>query len=468
MIDWDATVSIKDVEAAYCEFNELALSSFRSAADDDVGNQQQRRKALDAWMQKRKGNASASSPSGDCEVDLDEFRIGRSGGGIRDESSQDTSAAGVRTSLSLLRSFLDNVVVIFPSAFEHVSGNPFDEAFPCVSVDPLFLGQSGGEDLFLAVDGMVRRVRNAPFLCDDVEKLFSEEVGGTSTSLTSAWLEPLVRNSRWMSDDPSEIRIPLYALLMARFEFAVFESYRERSLRPSVSTDVSPVDDEKALSKVEGDSTSIRAASSRDNKPGVTGKDPVSRTSSLAAMIRDVGELVVRLQGRSDTFDSERLGEIWSPFAEACVAGDGSGPRMRGVRDLLFTPFSLLARVAHPMKFDFDTLDYALGGSLKRMASIQVNETDRRSLYEDGSCPSNADSEGSNGESVAAKTIEPNTTDAPLAMDGVDGEQTQLVSQTKKKKNKKKRRKVSVISPCRFWDVNKTHLMFRFPFIPTG
>lgn len=297
-IDWEATVSIKDVQDWYSVEDKSEMGS-----DKDVEGPSIVSIVDDESLHQASMAMDASSAS-------DVFRI------PTQQSKSEVSALSGEA-----RQLLDSMCCIFPSAFHRASGSTVDERSPYVFVSPLFEGTS--EELFQALDSMGLFARGKSF--------FSLEEMSTSSRVS--WLRHLGTSA--FSEDAV---VPLYALLFARLEFAGFESYSEQTAKLKsalVAVDLSPVDNIKN-SRGEEDSTIGQYASAFENECSFVSDFDSKTTVNL---LKDVRALASLLQDDS----SDDLGLSFTPFVDKYVI-NGNQDHARLVHNMLFMPFAVLGK----------------------------------------------------------------------------------------------------------------------------
>ena len=350
--------------------------------------------------------ASAATPENvvlDSPGDSDAFRI----------PSENASSAKAAQSTKPLKKelgkspqmFLDHVCTLFPSLLKHVSGEiDGDDHHPFVTINPVYLENTSSEELILLLDAMGQEASKAPFLSKAKtnnatigrEEKQSEEK--TAENDTQFWLDSLLANeSGTHSEDSQSSEVPLYALLIARMEFAVFESYQKSKGRLQMFSEANK--DESTAYPKEGEG-SVKSSSSQ----------PKYVTAALIGDVRNCLRLLKEGRPSSD----QGLDEIMQPVVDAFLGGTPSV--LCSAESLLFTPLSWLALSSKTGSgIDFASLDAAILSALHQATS--------------GTRPS----KGSKDSSTVAPPEESGA--GPESVNG----------QGKKKKKRKNRRKVSSV-----------------------
>lgn len=323
-------------------------------------------------------------------------------------------------SFDLLCSLFDQTSVTFPSVFRHVSENVVDERFPFVSVHPSFLEKTGNEES-CALDSLSLSFFGDRFLAD--EETYS-------SGSPSSWLHNSLKR-KYSSDSC----IPVGALVLARFEAAVMESFlsRNQQVRPTALLVDLRLSDHNKRSSMRGieESSGDMDASANETEVSIAETENESRPT--------LHMLVADLISHARAFDSgtinvDTLMELIGPFLLAFKVDE---PELCKVETLLLTPMRLLGQTGDSLQnIDFSLLDEGVSSALKRVkdynaSSETVAETGHVETNEQQHAPSDV---GTSEE-----------------QDVVISEEQQPEIQTsgqKKKRRKSRKRKVSVHYSC--------------------
>lgn len=236
-------------------------------------------------------------------------------------ASSSTGADDER-SLRFAKQILDHVAIIFPSAVRHVSEGISSVHRPTVVIRPTFFATNDDEELFLALD----RCAGAQFLLKD-----RMEAG---TSDFFQWLRLRLSSG----EGTAVLSVPLYALMLARFEWTIREAFRARR------QDAPHRGGDMGNSAVKG---------------SAVGKDFLV---DLFSYCRDA-DLTMAI-------DTATLASCVSPLAEACLLNESDQLIDAGrVEKMIMTPFSwILCATVHKGSVDFGLLDKAVAASLQNMS----------------------------------------------------------------------------------------------------
>jgi len=290
-------------------------------------------------------------------------------------ASSSTGADDER-SLRFAKQILDHVAVIFPSAVKHVLEESSSVHRPTVVIRPTFFATNDDEELFLALD----RCAGAQFLLKDRIE--------ASTSDYFQWLR-----LRLSSGEGTTVHsVPLYALMLARFEWTIREAFRARRQDAS-------------------------------HRGGIMGKSAVKGSAVGKDFLGDLFSYC-RDADLTMAIDAATLARFVSPLAETCLLNESDQLINAGrVENIIMTPFSwVLCATFHKGPVDFGLLDRAVAASLQNMSDH---------------------SSSANHEVACATSTEHNET--PSSATAESTKQTNTSYKKKKKKNKKRKvRKVSV------------------------
>jgi hypothetical protein len=270
---------------------------------------------------------------------------------IRGQSEEESSDWGNEVtesvdSLGFVRAIFDQICVVFPSAFKHVSGTFSGVLYPHVTMSPSFLEKTSGEELLLAFDDVARVAFGTPFLHYE-----------SSASKSSF----LMLFQRLVSSGDTEV--PLYVLLLSRFQMAIFEKFEKHqkclSETESVFVDVALLDSNegKELSSYESESSTIVQKEDEDFQGG----------SQLISLMGDVASHAHAMDDLAVTIDTNTLKEFMAPFVSICFT-EGNSFSADRLEHLVLTPLSWLLHARQKNgAVDFEAWDIALQSALTRM-----------------------------------------------------------------------------------------------------
>jgi hypothetical protein len=110
---------------------------------------------------------------------------------------------------------MEKVNAIFPAAFNYSSPDSAEGSIPFITIQPSYLATVTGQDLLLAFDEIMyphSKRETLSFLSNDV-----------SSSVSPSWLESIQTSCDISA--PDSATIPLYMLLLSRFEMSILESF---------------------------------------------------------------------------------------------------------------------------------------------------------------------------------------------------------------------------------------------------
>lgn len=242
---------------------------------------------------------------------------------------------------SLRQKVFEEIAVIFPSAFKHILG--INERYPHVIIRPTYFDRVSSEEQFLALASV-----NAQFLsCCSID----------AKKRGLQWL----RRLSWGGNDVDSV--PLYALLIARFEWAAWESFLqfERS-----STMTQQVKQEASENK----KIATKSISGRTETAAVDTKDLDYPRTHLLSILGDVLSHCGAMNDISMTIDSSSVAHYVAPFVDVCLATNcsSSSANCFQVENVILTPLSWLFSV-NGLSSDVDlvVLDKAVAATLRRM-----------------------------------------------------------------------------------------------------
>lgn len=310
---------------------------------------------------------------------------------------------------SLRQRIVEQVAVIFPSAFEHISGNI--ERYPYVMVRPTYFDRVSDEEQFLA--------------------LARSQANFLSFETTDTKKDPLLWLRRLSGDTKLNRLVPLYALLLARFEWAVWESFLEF---------------EHSRSGTQQDQLTDGTDAVEMTMAVVTNKSDYPR-KHLLSILGDVLSYCGALNDLSMTIDSDTLAGFMAPFAEACLPTNHSSawPYAHQVENVILTPLSwLLFSSGHGGPIDLGLLDKAVDASLRRMQDHGPGATQVKFDSEDPTM------------------VRWRPSKAPLTVSVTDLNDNHKQSFQRKKKKKSKKKKVSrrLAFSCELVEIELTSAFF--------
>jgi hypothetical protein len=235
---------------------------------------------------------------------------------------------------------MGKLCAVFPSAFQLVKPDVADVANPCprITVHPSYLSTVNGEDLLSSLDEIMLESK---FLSDDQ----------TTTPSSSSWMDAVrAASNNDPSSDTDTSTIPLYMLLLLRFQIAVFDTYHrsitsaaeheheESSVdietEPSLKGDKkTPYVEATAAAPPSNTHHSEDEISTKDallvqsaDQPSTAEEDPIinetssqpdtpTETSESSSCIQLLPSLTARLSSLQKNIDADKLSEILSPLS---------------------------------------------------------------------------------------------------------------------------------------------------------
>jgi hypothetical protein len=480
-INWSESVLLSDVKSTYYRFVEDRNNDTTAGP---ATNHHEESTAQILSINATEESAGHGQPN--VEKTVDDFRI-RKSTSVSDISAVDEAAkSGVPSATeettsssddfpSTIRSVFDHLSAIFPCVFELSSGSVVNDTQknPYVTLSPSFLEQLNNEELFLALDAAMRTFSNDGFLSKE-----------PNLELPIPWLERLSSQAHNDATTSTSVdRVPMYSIVLARIELAVFETYRgqlqsEPSIATATSLDHSPSPDEKKNVGVDGDADlghvdeSISSpmgpvfVAAADNSAGITAK---SRRSTFdLQQIKNVLAFSQVLHGNG-SMSASTMTELSRPFVQVWFGSKSNYHVDINRLVVIPLPWILHSREDDQQNgraIDFVHLDEALREVLKALADrASDNDTTKRALKDGAvhgaSCGRirtanvgvvHGTPRASNG--VREDGNAPETTSSSITLeDTVDTPPSNNNSKKKKKKKKKPKAKVCYsVTTLRFFN----------------
>jgi hypothetical protein len=481
-INWSESVLLSDVESTYSRFVERNNATDTAETATNYGDDESTAQKLPV-VSETEESASHGQPNTDP---VDDFRI-RQSLSVSDLSvvvdevsaksrvlSSAEEATLQRDDFPSIQSIFDHLSVVFPCVLELSSGSSVDDTtkHPYVTLQPSFLKKLKNEELFLALDAAMRTFSNDGFLSKETNLEF----------YNNPWLERLSSqtNNDAKSMSTSLDRLPMYAIVLARIELAVFDAYHEQ-LQVEPSDDATSLDplpsaveyrnvpgagiaDDVVVVVVDDESSS----SPKELATGATGHFAGSDSAKSRRSVFDMRQIenVVSyskvLHGHTTSISASTMRKLARPFVKVCF-GSKSNYHV-DINHLVVMPLPWMMHARDNCQqdgrgIDFVHLDEALRGVLKALTdSASANGTTKRAL-KDGTVHGASDggirsanvgvvhgasvasngalNEGKSPETTPFSDTLPETVDTPPANNN-----------SKKKKKKKKKPKSKVCIHC--------------------
>jgi hypothetical protein len=311
-----------------------------------------------------------------------------------------------------VKKLMEKVYAIFPAAFNFSSPESAEGSIPFITIQPSYLATVTGQDLLLAFDEIMQ-----PYSTGETLSFLSNDV---SSSVCPSWLECIQESSDISA--PDSATIPLFMLLLSRFEMSILKSFaaaeatvrvsesqrkassksiaeatgaKDSDLSPAVAKHESEGQDEKPEESTEdvaapaGESQKASPASQHEeleaklpqsldnvpaeNEPSESKHRPidsmllnyvVSRAASLSQLETSVDKAVVR--------------RIISFFLDAFLTGSPKFEPDFALEHLLLSPVNFLVQrlpvAGATGEISYSTLNDALALSLKQVLSLSTKK----------------------------------------------------------------------------------------------
>lgn len=345
---------------------------------------------------------------------------------IRGQSEENFSDSGNSEvtesvdSLGFVLAIFDQICVVFPSAFKHVSGTFGGVHYPYVTMSPSCLDKSSGEELLLAFDVVARVAFGVPFL--------HHESNASKSSFLGLFQRPMPSGE--------DIEVPLYAFLLSRFQIAVFEEFEKHqkylSKTESVSVAVALLDSNESLL----DSNESEELSSFESESSISVQKEVEDFRGGPQLFGLMGDVVSHAHAMDDlavTIDTNTLKDFMAPFVSICFA-EGNRFSSDRLEHLVLTPLSWMLHARQKSGVvDFQALDIALHSALTRMSHHgSSSEASLKELLEATPAP----------EGISRVDF-PTKTSAVSEIGAAEEDVTDTTAGDQKKKKKNRKRRVS-------------------------
>jgi hypothetical protein len=372
-----------------------------------------------------------------------------------DESSLVSPAASTVSVTDIpslkVKYLMDKVCAIFPSAFNFSTDQSVRGSLPFITLQPSFLSATSGEDVLAAFDCIMYTT---------VHEKSRNFLSHASMSVYSSWLGS-IRASSSLALPTTKATIPLYMLLLARFEISVYQSFcvaNNKSVKPMVTPN------HKALQLGEQAGQGGVAAvvdvqeeaenNSNELKPtgeNMDGSSPLVASVSDLDMSEDAPDLLLLLQSvlsrASDLAlleakkDKAVLREILSPFVEVFLSARHDITFEARLEHLLTTPVVLLGRRLATQEASgqivLDSWNNALASSLSRVKEQLVNGETESDTMASIDAKTEVSLQG-NGEGTKDAA---EATETKIEQDWINESATGASETTQKKNHKKKKKK---------------------------